>query len=357
MTVVAANGTVEGAGSYTEDTEATLEATPATGYHFVAWMNGEETLSEENPYTFTVTEDISITAVFAPNTYTVDITVNDETMGSIEGLPETEEVAYGTVLNLTAVANDGFRFVSWSNEAVSENISLTVTDDVTLVATFEAIPTYTITVNATEGGTVTNAGANTVAEGATFSATATANTGYHFVGWSNGETNATVTITNVHNDLTLTATFAADPQPVTYTITVNYDHSMGTVSGEGTYNEGDMVTLVATALPGYEFLGWSNGLTSNTITFPATENLTLSANFGLVGIDDVDMNSVNIYSVEGKIVVRGAEGNSVYVFDVNGRTLNNVNNASDMVEFRMEQTGVYLVKVGNAAAKRVVVVR
>ncbi len=354
--VEADHGTVEGAGHYTEGETATLTAIPAEGYYFVGWSNGDEIVSEENPYEFVVNEDVDLEAVFAIYTYTMTVTANDEEMGSVEGMPETETIDYGTEVILTAVANEGYRFVNWSNELTEETITVVVTSDTALVANFEAIPTYTVTVVATEGGSVTNAGENTVYEGETFTATATADEGYHFVGWSNGDTSATVTIT-VTASITLTATFEADPQPVNYTITVEYDENMGTVNGAGTYQEGATVTLTATPNAGYEFVGWSNGETSTTITFVATQDITLTATFGLVGINDVDMDNVSIYSVDSKIVVRGAEGNSVYVFDVNGRMLNRVNNASDMVEFRMEQTGVYLVKVGNAAAKRVVVVR
>ena len=69
------------------------------------------------------------------------------------------------------------------------------------------------------------------------------------------------------------------------------------------------------------------------------------------------MNDVTIYSSDTRIFVRGAEGYDVYVYDVNGRVMNSQLNAGEMVEFRMPATGVYLVKVGNAPAKRVLVVR
>lgn len=47
----------------------------------------------------------------------------------------------------------------------------------------------------------------------------------------------------------------------------------------------------------------------------------------------------------------------IYVYDVNGRVVRTQANATETVEFTMNNTGVYLVKVGNAPAKRVVVVR
>ena len=48
---------------------------------------------------------------------------------------------------------------------------------------------------------------------------------------------------------------------------------------------------------------------------------------------------------------------NVYIYDVNGRIVRSEANVSDNVEFTMANTGVYLVKVGNAPAKRVVVMR
>ena len=64
VTVTAENGTVEGAGEYEEGTTATLTATANEGYEFVNWTVGEEVVSTENPYTFTVTADVALVANF-----------------------------------------------------------------------------------------------------------------------------------------------------------------------------------------------------------------------------------------------------------------------------------------------------
>ena len=65
----------------------------------------------------------------------------------------------------------------------------------------------TANVNDPTMGTVTGGG--TYVQGASVTLTATANTGYHFVQWSNGRTTASITVT-AEADATLTATFAAD---------------------------------------------------------------------------------------------------------------------------------------------------
>ena len=64
VTVTAENGTVEGAGEYEEGATATLTATAAEGYEFVNWTKGEEVVSTENPYTFTVNADVALVANF-----------------------------------------------------------------------------------------------------------------------------------------------------------------------------------------------------------------------------------------------------------------------------------------------------
>ena len=156
--------------------------------------------------------------------------------------------------------------------------------------------------------------------------------------------------------LTLTIT------PV-YTVTlVSQNEAWGSVSESGTIAENGYFTATATANEGYEFVAWLNSndtvSTSSTYIFQVTEDITLTAVFAEVqGISAVDMNNVVIYSTDSRIFVNGAEGYDVYVYDVNGRVINRQMKAADAIEFRMTTTGVYLVKVGNAPAKRVVVVR
>ena len=67
VTVTSENGTVDGladGGKYVRGAEATLTATPAESYQFVNWTKGEEVVSTENPYKFTVTADVDLVANF-----------------------------------------------------------------------------------------------------------------------------------------------------------------------------------------------------------------------------------------------------------------------------------------------------
>ena len=58
------------------------------------------------------------------------------------------------------------------------------------------------------------------------------------------------------------------------------DNSMGSVTGAGTYNKGDSVTLIAMANDGYRFLCWGDEVTDNPRTVIANVNgVTYSAIF------------------------------------------------------------------------------
>ena len=317
---------------------------PQTGYlteiacDSFTWTDGNgETYTTSGEYTFnTLTVagcDSTVTLALTIN-HSVDVNIETTAMGSYEwhGALYTESGVY-----------------TWHGTTVDGCDSI-----VTLTLTITA-QTYTVTVDVNDAtmGNVNPSGAITVAAGETFTATATANEGYRFVNWSNGETNATVEIV-VNSDITLTANFEA----IMYTVTVTSDNeTMGTVTGSGEYQAGATVVVEAHANDGYKFVSWSDGTTNAHYEFTVTSDVTLVAHFELLGIDDVEGSNANIYSVDSKIVVSGAENLDVYVYDVNGRCVRTQKNAAETIEFTMNTTGVYLVKVGNAPAKRVIVVR
>ena len=66
-----------------------------------------------------------------------------------------------------------------------------------------------------------------------------------------------------------------------------------------------------------------------------------------VGIGDPDVESINIYTLGGRIIVEGDEGETVCIFDITGRSVRN----------NSLPAGVYLVKVGTRPLQKVVVIR
>jgi len=57
-------GEVMGGGIYNEGANIAVNATPNTGYNFVNWTKSGIEISTENPYSFTVTEDVALVANF-----------------------------------------------------------------------------------------------------------------------------------------------------------------------------------------------------------------------------------------------------------------------------------------------------
>ena len=154
-------GTVTGGGDVAVGANATVVATPKPGYEFVAWKNGEETVSTDATYNFTVTEAVALTAVFeAKANVTITLAVNDATMGSItlpDGIVVGENsVVYGTPLTLTAVPAEGVSFTGWfkGEELYSTDltISLDGKESISLTANFVNVLTITYELN----GGVTN---------------------------------------------------------------------------------------------------------------------------------------------------------------------------------------------------------
>ena len=137
--------------------------------------------------------------------------------------------------------------------------------------------TFTVTATAGEGGSVEGGG--TYEEGATAKLTATPNEHYTFTGWSGyvTSTDNPLTIT-VNSAVELTASFTEDAKS-TITVT-SIDENMGTVSGSGTYYEGETVTLSAIAKGGYTFVKWNDEETAATRTITVGEDdATYTAHF------------------------------------------------------------------------------
>ncbi len=68
---------------------------------------------------------------------------------------------------------------------------------------------------------------------------------------------------------------------------------------------------------------------------------------GSEGIDDIAASDIKVYARDGRIVVEGADGQQVYVFDLMGRSVRN----------NVLPRGIYMVKVGNYPARKVAVIK
>lgn len=274
-------------------TTVTIFANPKTGYHFSHWSNGQTA----NPYTLQLNGDTTIIAIFEPdhNLFTLNVRTADSTLGN--------------------VAIVGYEGKSVTFEHIGNDV-----DTAIIVAT----PTQH----------------------------------YHLVYWDAFDNMCGYGryYDNPHQVLfgyfsedyseTYTAYFAID----THTVSVaSSDIARGRVEGGGLFEYGTPCTVAAEAYSGYHFSHWSNGATYNPYTFAVLEDTELTAVFlaeGEVGIGDVNANDINVYSFGGRIVVVGTT-DEVRVFDMTGRSVRN----------EALPAGVYMVKIGERPARKVVVMR
>lgn len=148
-------------------------------------------------------------------------------------------------------------------------------------------PTYTVTITAENGGSVSTAGGSYL-EGTSFDVSATANSGYTFNGWSDGETSANRTIV-VTGDISLTARF----------IRLKYELDVSII-GEGTvreeivpsnsteYNSGTTIKLTPIPADGWKFSNWTGEISStdNPLTIQLNDNLSITANFEIIDTEN-----------------------------------------------------------------------
>ncbi len=76
-----------------------------------------------------------------------------------------------------------------------------------------------------------------------------------------------------------------------------------------------------------------------------------------VGINNVDVLDAKVYVSNHQIVVDGADGNAVTLFDLNGRMLATRQDYYDKLCFDVPASGGYLIRIGNHPARKVVVIK
>ena len=340
-------------------------AHPTAHYHVDHWSGDNIIDSSDNKDTIRVkmTGNGSVNCYFAIDRHTVAVATSDIVRGMVSA--SGSEFEYGEPCTVEATAYTGYTFKCWSNGVTANPYIFAVLDNVNLTAIFLASGEETFTVTATSAdqqmGSATANGFSsaTVMSGETVTLVANANEGYHFVRWNDNNTDATRTIT-VTSDMSFTAYFEADfiaPGEESFTVTAaSADPQMGSATANGfpsaTVMNGETVTLTATANNGYHFVRWNDNNTNATRTITVTSDMSFTAYFEAdesptEGIGDIQAEDVKVYARNGHIVVQGAEGEMVRVFDIVGRP----------VKGQELKPGVYIVKIGLRPAKKMVFMR
>lgn len=198
----------------------------------------------------------SVPAYVTTNKYSVSVYA--EKGGAVTG---GGTVSKGDSITVSASPASGYEFVNWTMNGNEVSTSArykidNVQSNMSLVANFNHNTCMVrVSTNHAYGGTTSN---NTeVTYGGALTIHATANPGYKFNGWYEGNNKvsdkADFQITNVVEDHSYVADFA----PSVYLVSaVNSPSEGGTVTGQGNYDSGSKVSLKAVANDGYDFMGW-----------------------------------------------------------------------------------------------------
>ena len=351
-------GNVTGGGTYNEGTYCSVMATPANGYEFVNWTEGGNVVSTSSSYTFMVTGNRTLVANFQEQIiyYNIRVSATPFGAGTVTGGGSYPQ---GESCTVSATANEGFSFSNWTEGgnvvSTNANYTFTVTSGRYLVANFvSGTQSYTISVSANPDNAGTVTGGGTYEEGTSCTVTATPNQRYLFVNWTeNGvevstEQSYTFTVTA---DRTLVANFGMPMIEITASVD---PEEAASVSGTGTYNYGEEVTLILTRNEDWAFQNWTEDgiVVSNemTYTFIATENRDLVAHFECTeGVGEQNVNNV-IYPnpVSNKLIVENHEAlGTVEIYNLMGALIYSQNGCGNKVEIHTADlpSGVYFIRM------------
>jgi hypothetical protein len=324
---VTGNGTVTGTGincgngatdcteSYTTGTSVTLTESTPSGATFTGW--GGSCSGTGTTCNVTMSASKTVTATFsggaAMATLTVSVSGNGKVIGpgiNCGSGATTCSASYSqnASVTLTQVANAGATFAGWggSCSGTGTNCTVQMTTSKTVTAIFSGATTQAaLSVTVTGSGRVFGPGINCglgntdcseiYTTGSSITLAETPASGASFIGWGNACSGATSSCTIVMDaNKSLTASFSQGSTQKILTVTVG---GSGRVSGPGiscgttihdcsnAYNDGAVVTLLATPAAGAVFLGWGGSCsgTGNTCTLVLDAPKAVSASFSTPG--------------------------------------------------------------------------
>ncbi|MCR5013951.1 MAG: choice-of-anchor J domain-containing protein [Bacteroidales bacterium] len=318
-------GTVSGAGTFEYGNSCTLVAQATGDYHFVNWTKNGIAVSTNESYTFTVTEAGAYVANFS-DSQTSDVTIGSGTSYN-QYLPTyayynyslTEQIytpsEIGEAGTITAIAfkvsnsksttrnvdvymkhttksaftsRTGWESLSSSNKVYSGNVTFSASGwtTITLDTPFVYDGTNNLVIGMDDNtGSYVSSSSNSprfyvYSTGANRAMRIYSdNTNYNPA----SPTSYSGTYITSNNQIMLTKSFSGGTTVNEYDITATASPAAGgTVTGAGTYEEGDNVTLTAVANTGYTFSKWTKNGTQ--VSTSATYSFTASADAAYVAV-------------------------------------------------------------------------
>lgn len=255
-------------------TADSMTAHPEIGYHFLKWSDDYEVHKRVDE---DVKKDTVITAFFAIDTFTVRYASNAN--GSYMG-DSVQQVTYDNdATTITAVPNDGYHFIQWSDgDSSITRQDLNIQKDTTIFAEF-IINTYSITYTYSDNGFLTGTPQQNIDHGSDAQPIrAVPHSNYRFSHWSDSVTTNPRIDYNVLDSIDVIAYFKIYDYSLSYTVSGN-----GRIVGDSFQwldygGNGSLVTAVPDT--GYQFVQWSDEITSpGRIDSSIVESKTVEAQF------------------------------------------------------------------------------
>lgn len=368
-----AGGVVYG-GIYSLGDAVTVEAIPNSHYSFISWADG----STVNPFTYIVeAHDTTFVPTFEGEEVVITTACSPENSGTISGAGAYH---YGDTVKLVATPNEGWTLNSWRGYDSENSFSYFAGNDTLeyiiqngqygqeYFTRFEAHFDWDSVIihivnNDWNLGDVFGGGTYRIGDLVTLEAYPYDSCQFSHWTLSDGYT---ITEENPYTflasddygqrELTYWANFIST-NVQTHTLTLTCNPEQGHVFGGGTYDHNSIVHIIAQANPGYHFVRWDNGVTSQEYDLTLSCDSTITAIFSETSnIIDVAASQVSISAVGGKIIVSNAEGQHIDIIDAVGRVIATRHNALQTEQFEMP-SGFYIVRVGHWPLSKVVVWR
>jgi len=211
-----------------------------------------------------------------PSTNTYSLTTATSGQGSVE-LSSNGSYIDGSIVTLTAIPTSGWEFIGWSGALSGYNsnpASLVMSQDRWVQAIFTEITLVQYSLTAvTEGQGIIELSSNgPYIDGTTVTLTAVPSSCWLFSGWEgalSGYNGNPVSLV-MSEDRWVQATFT-EVTSDQYSLTTNTE-GQGTISlsSQGPYEDGEIISLTAVSSPGWGFTGWSGALLTSGTTNPAS---------------------------------------------------------------------------------------
>jgi hypothetical protein len=275
---------------YLEDEVVSVQANPAPGYRFVRWAGD---VSGSYPQQQVVmSADKQVEAIFAL-IQKFALTTSVAGGGTITGNPASSYYI-GTTLNLHAVAGDGWQFINWGGDVISDGTNCTVLIDAakTVAAVFGTGLSNSV---AGQGHLLLEPPQGPYPFGSKVRLTPVPDPGNYLALWGSsvaGQPKTSIEVTITNSSMLVSAIFAPLPaNKFTVTAIAGSGGKVASSPADGAYINGQSVALAAQADSGYEFAGWSGDVISseNPLSVLADSNKTVRAAFRKAGGDLVTL--------------------------------------------------------------------